>query len=154
MHEAQAENLKVTLNPTALAAFATALKDPTVAQCEANVLAAVTASLPTSACTIAETMPLDPVNSPKQAVAAAFQQAESNSGGQFYGNCYSPYIAMLDREACRSFCDSVNNLRACNLTSFSECQGKCFGSMPLCGKLPIERNPKIPSPFSQPISSR
>jgi hypothetical protein len=155
MHEAQVENLKVILDPSDLAAFATALKDPTVAQCEANVLAAATASLPMSACTIAESMPLDPANSPKQAVTAAFQQAESNSGGQFYGNCYSPYIAALDNEACRSFCDSASNLSACKLTSYSECQSKCFGSsIPQGCAIPIARNPQIPSPFGQPVPPR
>jgi hypothetical protein len=119
MHVAQAQNLKVTLDPSAVAAFATALADPIAAQCEANVLNAATASLPTAACTIAETLPLDPSNSPGQAATEAFQQAEGNAGGQFYANCYSPYIAKLDDRLCTSFCESVNNLRACHFTTFT-----------------------------------
>jgi hypothetical protein len=144
----QAENLKVTLDADDQKAFAGALSQRNVAQCENQLLAKATASLASSACSIAQTMPLDPANSPKAAAAQALKQADGDAAGQFYTQCYSPYIAQLDKQACTSFCTNMSNLKACKFTSPSQCEADCFGARPVGSNCPVlVKTPMQPSPY-------
>jgi hypothetical protein len=147
MQEVQVEKLTVTLASNDRASFAAALRDPTVAQCEKNLLAAATASLPGAACTLAQTMPLDPVNSPKAAAANALQQTDGDTDGQFYTMCYSPYIAELDHQQCVSYCANASNRASCNYTSIPACEDRCFQSP--AGPCPtLHRTVPVPVPIN------
>jgi hypothetical protein len=121
----QMQNPKVTLAASDTKAFQTALNVPSVAQCENTLLQQATASLPTLACTIAKTLPLDPGNSPTMAVAAALQQSDQNLSGQFFTTCYSPYIKGLDAASCDTFCGNASNVKACNFPNSAVCASKC-----------------------------
>jgi hypothetical protein len=131
---AQTENLKVTLDPNDTKAFQTALNVASVAQCENALLAKATASLPTLACTIAQTLPLDSVNSPKKAVAAALQQLDGDAAGQFYTACYSPWIAQQNVAACDAFCKNASNLKQCKFSTTAACDTACTGKNAIGGR--------------------